>query len=242
MPGSIRVRIIIDSRQGRRSDLHSVHGLSLFIEAYDRYILFDLGPADKYLIENSERLGIPLDLLDTAVISHSHSSHAGALGGLGWASPYLDTYIPYDTMQHLGVIAKKNGLRPIEVLDWKELWPYIYITPPIYGPPWEHFLIIRTNKGLLVFSGCTHPGIDKVVSTLKEKFPEQTKLYGWIGGFHLSNAPRSVVAETVDKLEALGLELVVPLHCSGRAMSELLSSTSIRVIEAGVGDTVDIPI
>ena len=240
MPGRIKVTVLIDSKNGGRSGLHRVHGLSLFIEAYDRYILFDLGPADKYLIENSEKLGVPLDLLDAAIISHSHSSHAGALGGLGWVSPYLDTYIPYDTMPHLGVVAKKNGLRPIEVLDWRELWPYIYVTPPIYGPPWEHFLVIKTSNGLLVFSGCTHPGVDKVVSILKDRFGEQAGIYGWIGGFHLSNAPRSVVMETVKKLDSLGLEIVVPLHCSGKTMSEYLSSTSIRVIDAGVGDTINI--
>lgn len=55
------------------------HGLSLYIETTDRRMLFDLGPDDA-LLDNAAALGVNLRDVDTAVISHGHRDHGGALG------------------------------------------------------------------------------------------------------------------------------------------------------------------
>ena len=56
------------------------HGLSLYIEAGDRRLLFDVGPGSGVVFENAEKLGIDLTRVDTVVISHGHDDHGGALG------------------------------------------------------------------------------------------------------------------------------------------------------------------
>ena len=61
-----------------RCELKPVHGLSLYIETPSHKLLFDLGP-DETLLKNAEKRGIDLGGVDTAVISHGHADHGGAL-------------------------------------------------------------------------------------------------------------------------------------------------------------------
>lgn len=59
-------------------ELKARHGLALYIESDMHKILFDLGP-DNTLFENAARRGIDLSKVDTAIISHGHMDHGGAL-------------------------------------------------------------------------------------------------------------------------------------------------------------------
>lgn len=54
------------------------HGLSMYIEALGKKILFDTG-AGSLFAENAAKLGVDLSQVDFVVLSHGHSDHGGGL-------------------------------------------------------------------------------------------------------------------------------------------------------------------
>lgn len=71
----MRICCLMDNRA--REGFAAEHGLSLWIEAAGKKLLFDAGESGAFA-ENAQRLGIELAQADAAVLSHGHYDHAGA--------------------------------------------------------------------------------------------------------------------------------------------------------------------
>lgn len=75
----MKVVTLIENRSISNEYKHQ-HGLSLYIETEKHKILFDTG-ADESFIDNASKLGVNLEDIDIAVISHGHYDHGGGLEG-----------------------------------------------------------------------------------------------------------------------------------------------------------------
>jgi 7,8-dihydropterin-6-yl-methyl-4-(beta-D-ribofuranosyl)aminobenzene 5'-phosphate synthase len=73
----LRITVLVDDT-ARDSRLRSEHGLSFWIEAEGRKILFDTGQGEA-LEPNAQQLGVDLGQTDAIVISHGHYDHTGGL-------------------------------------------------------------------------------------------------------------------------------------------------------------------
>ncbi|MFV0516889.1 MAG: MBL fold metallo-hydrolase [Aminipila sp.] len=71
------------------------HGLSIYIEAHNRRILFDAGASD-VCIKNAETLGIDLEKVDSVVISHGHYDHTQGLPAFSEINKDAEIYIHKD--------------------------------------------------------------------------------------------------------------------------------------------------
>lgn len=102
----------------------------------------------------------------------------------------------------------------------------------------ERFLAVKVReKGVVVFTACSHAGVVNVLEHACAVFPN-TPLYAVMGGLHLSGAgPEKIISETVRDLKSFGLKIIVPAHCTGwRAVTELLNTFGEQmVIPSAVG-------
>ncbi len=82
--------------------------------------------------------------------------------------------------------------------------------------PEEHATCyIVKGRGLVVISSCGHAGIINSVKT-SMAVAGVDKVHAVIGGFHLGMAPDDYIQHTVDEMEALNPDVVVPMHCTGQ--------------------------
>lgn len=99
----------------------------------------------------------------------------------------------------------------------------------------EQLMVIREEKGLLVFAGCAHPGIINCLSYVRESFSGE-HIYGIFAGMHLKNCPRERLELTIQELKKINAEVVVPMHCTGilgiAAIKEQLGDNCV-LAEAG---------
>lgn len=86
----------------------------------------------------------------------------------------------------------------------------------------ERCLALRIrDRGLLVFSACSHAGIVNVLHHVRASFPGEP-IYAAMGGFHLSGENEAIIPETVRDLGQFGLTHLFPAHCTGwRAVNAL---------------------
>ena len=106
----------------------------------------------------------------------------------------------------------------------------------------ERYLAVNVkNKGIVVFSACSHAGIVNVIKCAHKDFPEDT-IYAVCGGLHLSGGNEKIIGETVSDLRKTDLELILPGHCTGwRAVNALHKSFGDhKIVPIAVGMNIEI--
>jgi len=83
--------------------------------------------------------------------------------------------------------------------------------------PDEHATcFIVEGRGLVVISSCSHCGVINAIKTAIS-VSGVDKLHAVLGGFHLGVAPPDYVEHTIAELKAMRPDVVIPMHCTGRA-------------------------
>ena len=80
--------------------------------------------------------------------------------------------------------------------------------------PEDMALIINTEQGLVVVTGCGHAGIVNILAYARE-FIAPRPAYAVVGGLHLFRATDETLAWTADRLHAIGLAYLLGAHCTG---------------------------
>jgi 7,8-dihydropterin-6-yl-methyl-4-(beta-D-ribofuranosyl)aminobenzene 5'-phosphate synthase len=79
--------------------------------------------------------------------------------------------------------------------------------------PEDQSLIVDTDKGLILISGCGHAGVINTIDYAYSKI-RRAPLYAAIGGFHLYAAGDDTLAWTAGKLKEFGLQNFLGAHCT----------------------------
>lgn len=195
-------------------ELETGWGFACVIETPSEKILFDTGGDAEILLSNMQKMHIDPASIDKVIISHIHADHTGGLEGFLNRNHNVTVYIPSsftDTFKNM-IIAQ--GANYIEISAGRKISDFIYSICELNGFFLEEqALIIDSKKGLIVLTGCAHPGIVKIVERA-EKLMNKNSIYLVIGGFH---QPPVTVVKTFRKLEVIK---VAPSHCTGDRIRE----------------------
>ncbi|MFQ5721966.1 MAG: hypothetical protein ACE5GI_05705 [Candidatus Aminicenantales bacterium] len=101
----------------------------------------------------------------------------------------------------------------MEVDRHQQICEGAFTTGVVNGWIKEQSLILDSNKGLIVMTGCAHPRIVKIL--ILTKYLLQKDIFLVLGGFHLAGFDKQEIKEIIARFQELGVNQVGPAHCSG---------------------------
>jgi len=116
------------------------------------------------------------------VLSHNHWDHVDGLEGFRKFNSEAQVVYPKDLSEP------------------KEISPGIYSTGALGTFLKEQSLVVKTEKGNILITGCAHPGLERILQAAGSL----GRIYGVLGGFHGFSK--------FDELE--GIQLIGPCHCT----------------------------
>ncbi len=208
-------------------------------------LLFDTGSCGGALIGNMRALGIDSSSMARVVISHDHWDHTGGLTALlrETASPLVLGCPGFGDWMAAAV--EEAGGRYREPEGPEEIVPGVSVSGCMTarygdGSLVERALVLDTGKGVSVITGCAHPGIATVVESVRAALPGRP-LHAVMGGFHLRSSSEGELRDVMDRLEAAGVRLVAPMHCTGpRATEALIERFGDGVVILGAGECLEL--
>lgn len=220
-------------------ELKTGWGFSCLVKTGNKNILFDTGADSPTLLQNMEKLGIDLKEIDMIVLSHIHGDHVGGLTGVLERNPNVVVYMPKSFPEDFKNTVNSHGSEIFEVKGPTEISEGVYTTGELGTWIIEQSLIVSTERGMVVITGCAHPGIVKIVERAKELSNQSIHLV--MGGFHLSGESDSTLKDIISSFRRLGVEKAAPCHCSGERARQLFKDEYVDdYISNGVGKVIEI--
>lgn len=190
------------------------------------------------LLGNMSKMNIKPAEVQNVVLSHEHNDHTGGLQALLSAGADPKIYLPPSFSSSFKNQFSKQA-EVIEVVPGQQITERISSLGEIQGSPPEQALVIDSPRGLVIITGCAHPGVEKMVLAAKRQFHEQ--IYLVMGGFHLSSASSNEVKRIINEFERIGVVHVAPCHCTGdRAINQFKEAFGENFISVGVGAVIEI--
>lgn len=212
----MKIKVIYDKETDNKK-LYTGWGVSFLI---DERILFDTGEKGSWIIKNMEELDVNIDKIEAVVISHDHWDHTGGLWDVLKNRQGLIVYACFRFSPEFKKKVEKLKGRLIEADKVSEIAENIFVTGEIAGEYKGQFmseqaLVMRTDKGISIITGCAHPGVIKILEKIRKDFPGE-KIYLVFGGFHLIDENKRIIEFIVQEFKKMQVKKVGPTHCSGK--------------------------
>lgn len=211
----MRITIIYDN-EARKPGLKADWGFSCLVEAHERKILFDTGANGAILLGNMRELDIEPASVEDVVISHNHWDHTGGLPAFLEANP-CRVYVPASCGEAAG------AAETVRVKDSLKLHDGIFSTGELEGV--EQSLVVGVEDGVVVVTGCSHPGVGRILDAASQ-FGRVRALIGGLHGFK----DFDIIAD---------MDMVCATHCT-QFKSGIKSLYPGKYIEGGAGTVIDI--
>jgi len=222
--------------------LRAEWGFAALIEYGDNTLLFDTGGDGATLMDNMAQMGIDPQPIEAIVLSHIHGDHTNGLQSVLDAGVTPTVYVPASFPASF-----KRNVRSytdlVEITDPIEIFPGLHSTGELGASIVEQALVVETGSGIVVVTGCAHPGVVQIVQQAKTMVEDEVALV--VGGFHLRDHSSSQVRQIVAELRELGVRRVCPTHCTGEEAIAIFAEEYGEVsgdgyVQGGVGRVITI--
>jgi len=235
---TINITILYDNYKVKE-DLKTDWGFACFIEGTEKTILFDTGAKGDVLLHNVDKLKVDLKSVDLILLSHFHEDHTGGIWTFLKENSDVSVYIPASFPKDFAEKIQKKKAQVVTVKEPSEICPDVHLTGEIGNQIIEQSLILNTSKGLVLLTGCAHPGIVDTIKRAKEIL--NTNVYLVLGGFHLLQHSAGQLAEIIGQFKDLGVQKVGATHCTGDGAIKIFKEAyGNNFIQMGAGKVLKI--
>lgn len=217
-----------------KAGLETGWGFSCLIRGTEKAVLFDTGGDGPNLLANIKKLGISPGEIDVVVLSHIHGDHVGGLNRFLEKNQNVTVFVPRSFPGDFKRQIEHYGAHVVEVQKSMKICEGVYSTGELGSDIKEQSLIIHDKRGLMIVTGCAHPGIVTVVNRAKHLV--RRDIFILVGGFHLFKKSNVELKKVVAGLKKAGVQHIGPCHCSGDKATEVLKETYKKnYINVGTG-------
>jgi 7,8-dihydropterin-6-yl-methyl-4-(beta-D-ribofuranosyl)aminobenzene 5'-phosphate synthase len=232
----VTIKVVYDNYvkvEGLKSDW----GFSIVIEGLEKGILFDTGTNPDIFEFNFSKMGLDAKMIDLIVLSHEHMDHIGGLPAVVKLKTDIPVLFPYTFSDSFKSRMVDLRLQPLLVREPAKICDNIYTSGVFQGQIPEQALVLNTKKGLVVMTGCSHPGIIEMLKVIKKEFNKNICFV--FGGFHLMNKSVEEMNEIISDLKSIGVVKCGATHCTGEKQIQMIKdSFGDNFVGLGVGNTI----
>jgi 7,8-dihydropterin-6-yl-methyl-4-(beta-D-ribofuranosyl)aminobenzene 5'-phosphate synthase len=217
----LRITVVYDNNPGVPG-IAPDWGFACLIRGTPQPILFDTGGDGTILLGNLGRLGIAPAEIGVIFLSHFHGDHTGGLAQLLQKNKHATVCHPASFPAKFSAALNRSGFRTQALRSAAKIADGVYSTGELGTWIKEQSLMIPTEMGTVLITGCAHPGIVKIVAAARAILG--SNVYLVMGGFHLGGLRENQLAETINAFKKLAVASVGPCHCSGDTARRLFKN------------------
>jgi 7,8-dihydropterin-6-yl-methyl-4-(beta-D-ribofuranosyl)aminobenzene 5'-phosphate synthase len=237
--GTVELVVVYDNYSAQKG-LQTAHGFACVIRSGDGPVLFDTGGSGQILLENMAALGLEIAEVDAVVLSHMHWDHIGGLDAVLAANPGVDVYAPAAFSPRFLLDVKTRAHLVVETAQAQRVVGRVWTSGVLEWPLVEQALYVETDQGVVVVTGCAHPGVVELAQAAQRASGRQIQAV--LGGFHMVGMSRAGIGQVIDRLRDLPVRSVGPSHCSGDASRDAMREAfGGDYLDIGVGTRLSFP-
>lgn len=234
----VTITVIYDN-YSTKEGLAADWGFSVLITGLDKVILYDSGAKPGIFESNFKKLGLDASSVSLLVLSHEHFDHTSGIPGFVKMKKDIPVIIPQSFSDGFKKKMFDSGLEPLLVSRPAMICDNLYSSGEFSKPTPEQALVLNTKHGLVVMTGCSHPGIIEMLKEIKSDFNKN--IYMVFGGFHLLEKSDKEMADIISEMKVLGVVKCGATHCTGEKQIKMLKEAfGENFLELGAGNIISI--
>ena len=202
-------QVITDTTFEAKEGYQQEFGYSVFVRFEGASVLFDTGVTPKALEHNLKTANIDPKSIDILVLSHDHSDHIGGISYIRKTNP--------DIVVYAAPGQQIDGHPVIRLEDLERITPNLYAIrthtdSPTSGISDELSLVMRTDQGPYLLTGCSHTGVARIVKKATEIIGQS--IFHYTGGARLKFRSLKDTEHVANDLTEMNVSQISPGHCS----------------------------